>query len=728
MKKITLLASLLFVFAMGYGQTFPGTGTPTDTQGPGGGTAATCGTANELNLTVAVTGVGVLGVTNLLDQVDIDITHTWDADIDIFLIAPDGTTIVELTTDNGGSGDDYAGTQFRDNAATSITAGSAPFTGPHMPEQPLSTFNGVDADGTWTLNFCDDAGGDTGTFNSWSLTFAPVPTCTPPAGSATLGTVDCGAGTFAVDFDVTDLGDGSPAIFDGTNTFPVTGTGPFTLGGYTTGTPVTFTLQHGSDPVCDVNLGTFQDTCPPVEDVCMGAINIPVTTDMCTGITTGNNTNATDSDLDTPAPPAATCTSYGGGDIWFSVTVPASGNVTISGDTSNCCSFLWYEVYEGADCSGLTSIACSATSGNDPSAYEMALSGRTPGETLWIRAWDSLNDDGPGDFNFCAYEPSCAAPTVTIPTDPIDFTNCPATVDVTISIDDLGDSSTLTISGEDDMGNPIGTGGTATATGLFTITGVPVPQTGFSINIEHESNATCDVVLGPFVLDCPPPNDLFADAIAISCGSSTLGTTFYATQDEAGASDVATVEADTPADNDSPWVWYSFTGSGVAERITLSTCNPGSSFDTEIFVYTGTSGALTCIDDGYDECGSPDFFAETSFDSDGTTTYYIAIGGWNVGNEGDFELSVSCATLGVDDVENEAAFTYYPNPVKNTLTLNAQNNIENVTMYNMLGQEVLRAMPNALDSDLDMSYLQSGTYFVRVTIGETSKTVRVIKH
>ena len=48
-------------------------------------------------------------------------------------------------------------------------------------------------------------------------------------------------------------------------------------------------------------------------------------------------------------------------------------------------------------------------------------------------------------------------------------------------------------------------------------------------------------------------------------------------------------------------------------------------------------------------------------------------------------------------------------------------------MYNMLGQEVLRATPNTVDSDLDMSHLQNGTYFVKVTIANVTKTIRVIK-
>lgn len=92
---------------------------------------------------------------------------------------------------------------------------------------------------------------------------------------------------------------------------------------------------------------------------------------------------------------------------------------------------------------------------------------------------------------------------------------------------------------------------------------------------------------------------------------------------------------------------------------------------------------------------------------------------------GTFE--VSNAVLSTVSFDNEAAFTYHPNPVKNTLTLNAQNTIDNVTMYNMLGQVVLNAKPNNVDSELDMSNLKSGAYFVKVTIANNTKTIKVIK-
>ena len=102
-------------------------------------------------------------------QVGLNLEHTFTGDLDIFLIAPDGTQ-VELSTDNGGTGENMIGTVFSDNAATSIESGSAPFTGMFQPEGMLSDFDGMSSLGDWTLQITDDAGGDGGTLQDWTLT------------------------------------------------------------------------------------------------------------------------------------------------------------------------------------------------------------------------------------------------------------------------------------------------------------------------------------------------------------------------------------------------------------------------------------------------------------------------------------------------------------------------------------------------------------------------------
>jgi len=118
------------------------------------------------------TFTSVLTVTDddtVLDvEVRLNITHTYTGDLDIFLIGPDATR-VELTTDSGGSGNDFVDTIFDDEATVAITSGSAPFTGRYQPEGSLATLDGIAANGNWTLEVTDDAGADTGQLVSWDL-------------------------------------------------------------------------------------------------------------------------------------------------------------------------------------------------------------------------------------------------------------------------------------------------------------------------------------------------------------------------------------------------------------------------------------------------------------------------------------------------------------------------------------------------------------------------------
>src|SRR3972149_6767474 len=101
-------------------------------------------------------------------NVTLNITHTNDADMDVYLRAPDGTR-VELFTDVGGAGDNFNGTTLDDEAAAVITAGTAPFASSYRPEGAFSGLDGKSANGTWTLEVTDDANRNTGRLNSWSI-------------------------------------------------------------------------------------------------------------------------------------------------------------------------------------------------------------------------------------------------------------------------------------------------------------------------------------------------------------------------------------------------------------------------------------------------------------------------------------------------------------------------------------------------------------------------------
>ena len=164
---------------------------------PPGAPASTVGITQS---TAAVSGVGVLGGCFNIQQVEINLNHTWVGDIGILLVAPNGV-FLDLSTSNGGGGDNYINTIFTDAAPTFITASAPPFTGTFRPEgrattlgnpysnvNPLgtftfaNTFNGINADGNWTLYINDYVAIDIGIINSWSITFGN--TSNPPTANA----------------------------------------------------------------------------------------------------------------------------------------------------------------------------------------------------------------------------------------------------------------------------------------------------------------------------------------------------------------------------------------------------------------------------------------------------------------------------------------------------------------------------------------------------------------
>jgi len=82
--------------------------------------------------------------------------------------------------------------------------------------------------------------------------------------------------------------------------------------------------------------------------------------------------------------------------------------------------------------------------------------------------------------------------------------------------------------------------------------------------------------------------------------------------------------------------------------------------------------------------------------------------------------------LGVDS-QVFTDFSYYPNPVENQLNLRAGKLIEQVEVFNLLGQKVIQEQPNALESNLTTDRLQSGVYLMNVTIDGSQKTFRIVK-
>ena len=92
-------------------------------------------------------------------------------------------------------------------------------------------------------------------------------------------------------------------------------------------------------------------------------------------------------------------------------------------------------------------------------------------------------------------------------------------------------------------------------------------------------------------------------------------------------------------------------------------------------------------------------------------------------------VAIACPrTLSVDDLYKTAnTIKAYPNPVKDVLNITSFQAMDKVSVFNLLGQEVLKKSLHANEGTLDFSELPSGTYLVKVTADNEVKTLKVIK-
>jgi subtilisin-like proprotein convertase family protein/Tol biopolymer transport system component len=103
-----------------------------------------------------------------VDVVGLDIAHDYVGDLVIRLRSPQGTEVT-LSSRRGFDGKGYLATTFDDEAPRPIGGGVAPFSGAFMPDERLSSFNGENPIGEWTLTVDDLVPVDGGVLSSWGL-------------------------------------------------------------------------------------------------------------------------------------------------------------------------------------------------------------------------------------------------------------------------------------------------------------------------------------------------------------------------------------------------------------------------------------------------------------------------------------------------------------------------------------------------------------------------------
>ncbi|WP_347373844.1 T9SS type A sorting domain-containing protein [Aequorivita sp. Q41] len=94
----------------------------------------------------------------------------------------------------------------------------------------------------------------------------------------------------------------------------------------------------------------------------------------------------------------------------------------------------------------------------------------------------------------------------------------------------------------------------------------------------------------------------------------------------------------------------------------------------------------------------------------------------------DYWIIKHASTLGLEKNTFNKAITLYPNPAKNTLQLNTQDNtINQVNIYTMMGSKVLQLDINTVSPTVDVSSLASGVYYVQVYSGKNIALNKFIK-
>jgi subtilisin-like proprotein convertase family protein len=128
---------------------------------------------------IAVSGLSPSTIDTVafgLETICVNIEHTWISDVQIHIVAPDGTSAL-LFGGVGGDNDFFTFTCINTSATQTFSEGSPPYTGTFRPQGQMGVVNnGQAGDGEWKLRILDTyAFADAGTLLGASITFGSEP-------------------------------------------------------------------------------------------------------------------------------------------------------------------------------------------------------------------------------------------------------------------------------------------------------------------------------------------------------------------------------------------------------------------------------------------------------------------------------------------------------------------------------------------------------------------------
>lgn len=170
----------------------------------------------------------------------------------------------------------------------------------------------------------------------------------------------------------------------------------------------------------------------------------------------------------------------------------------------------------------------------------------------------------------------------------------------------------------------------------------------------------------------------------------------------------------------SPDVFYKFGTNPLAASTTVSLCN--SSFDTYLTMLDLNLNVIAFNDDG-NSCSSGE--SEITFESGSYDSLYAVVEGWNLEN-GEYIINITEElNVGIDQ-NLKTGFNLSPNPANDVLNFSG-GLISKVEVFDIQGRKVLSAVNKFGITDLDISFLNSGSYLVKAQCrGKEWKTKKLI--
>lgn len=593
-------------------------------------------------------------------------------------------------------------------------------------EQKTVDLSGLSITGPIKVRFIVDENNGTDFYDDVAIDDVEIkeaPTCLVPTGvtpnptAATTATVTWTAGGTETNWTYEYGPDG---FTRGTGTTGMTTMASVDLTGLTNGDDYDIYVQAncgGGNGDSDWTLAaSWNQQVPPVNDTISGAI--PITPSAAgtgcasAGFTLNFSTDATtDSGLD------GTCnTTDTGLDQFFTWTATTDA-------------LLWNDASPGnpgiviRDMAG-NEITCANTFASD----DTILSGWTIGDDLIIQIYDF--GTSVSDVAFCLEEYTLpAAPNCATNPGPADGATDVPVGSTTLTWDAPASGPTPT---SYDLYSGIQSDGSDLAlVGNYTNPTADVTLNGFSTTIYWQvrpkngpSSATGCPLWSLTTVAAPPvpSNDDCANA------ESVTALPFNTTLDAGSATNNAGFIGNCGFGmNDG--VWYTFTtlDAGTVD-ITISGVN---GWDAEVAIYSGSCGAFTCVASA-DGGGNGGDETLTGVAVAAGTQYWINVGhfsGSADNPEGAFTIDISTSdttTLGLDS-ENIENFSLFPTIVKDNLTVNSQEVVEIITIYNLMGQQVLTRKLNLTNTSLDLTQLSSGMYIVKAKVGDKVGSYKIIK-